>query len=55
METIEDVLQVESDSAPANAFERIVAACLDLEWQIMPRVAQRAVKAVREPEREKLN
>jgi hypothetical protein len=45
METIEDVLQVESDSAPANAFERIVAACLDLEWQIMPRLAQRGVRA----------
>ncbi|QIN60912.1 hypothetical protein SBC1_08910 [Caballeronia sp. SBC1] len=41
------------DLAPAIAFERIVAACLELEWQIMPRVYQRSVKAVREPAEEK--
>jgi hypothetical protein len=35
--------------APAIAFNRIVAACLDLEWQILPRVAQRG-KVAREPD-----
>ena len=37
--------RVESDSTSAIAFSRIVAACLDLEWQILPRVAQRGAKA----------
>lgn len=29
------------ERAPAIAFNRIVVACLDLEWQILPRVYQR--------------
>jgi hypothetical protein len=33
------------DPAPSVVFSRIVAACLDLEWQIMPRAVQRGVKA----------
>lgn len=48
---------MESDStapdAPAIAFARIVAACLEMEWQIMPRVAQRGVKVARELDEEK--
>jgi hypothetical protein len=44
MEAIDEEVEGDVDSA-VIAFARIVAACLELEWQILPRAAQRAVKA----------
>ena len=53
----DDGTDVKSDfalpDAPAIAFDRIVIACLEMEWQILPRVAQRVGKAVRELDEDK--
>jgi len=37
-------------TAPEIAFDRIVAACLELEWQIKPRISPRGGRVAREPE-----
>jgi hypothetical protein len=44
-------LEQASDCA-AIAFARIVAACLELEWQIRPRQPQRSVRAVAQEDEE---
>ncbi|OTP73943.1 hypothetical protein PAMC26510_17455 [Caballeronia sordidicola] len=50
METVENMSPIDAECAPAIAFERIVSACLDLEWQIKPRISPRGGRVAREPE-----